>query len=337
MLTTALINDVASRAPLPVDEAYSGSRLERVELADGRRLVLKYLPPEGDWLTRACDGLGRTRDLWERGLLDALDAVVEHGVVGHETSDGADVLVMRDLSETLWPARVPLGPARIRMALGGLARIHDLGERLLAQRPHLGDGLCTVGARYGMFSPQFHASDDGPHQLSLREDLLAGWQSLEAHVDADVYRAVRAVHADPEGFGRTIQARCSRPTVLHGDTKPENLGVEADGRLTAIDWGEMTGIGPREVDVAWLALMSTKRRLAAAPSDVIDWYEDLAAVSLDPVLLDLVSIGSLAQMGFQLALVSELSRKPETRERADACLSWWNERVRVSLERGHTP
>src|SRR5437764_3463029 len=37
-------------------EAFSGARLELVELPTGRRVVLKHLPPPGDRLTRATDG-----------------------------------------------------------------------------------------------------------------------------------------------------------------------------------------------------------------------------------------------------------------------------------------
>ena len=62
-------------------EAFSGARLERVVLEGGRRLVLKHLPPEGDWLTRATDGAGRFRLLWEHGLLARVEPFADHTVI----------------------------------------------------------------------------------------------------------------------------------------------------------------------------------------------------------------------------------------------------------------
>ena len=88
-------------------------------------------------------------------------------------------------------------------------------------------------------------------------------------------------------------------TLLHGDAKLENLGLGADGPVL-IDWGDLTGFGPIEVDVAWYALKGGAR----IEADVGDLFADYEAVSgrrLDPRALDLVCLGSLAQMGFRMA------------------------------------
>ena len=60
-------------------------------------------------------------------------------------------------------------------------------------------------------------------------------------------------------------------TLVHGDAKLENLGVSGN-RLVAIDWGELTGIGPAEIDVAWLAMMSGWR-MDALPDEVFAAYD----------------------------------------------------------------
>ena len=51
--------------------SFSGSRFERLVMADGQRLFVKHLPPEGDWITRFTDGAGRMRLLWETGTTRA--------------------------------------------------------------------------------------------------------------------------------------------------------------------------------------------------------------------------------------------------------------------------
>jgi len=48
-------------------------------------------------------------------------------------------------------------------------------------------------------------------------------------------------------------------TLLHGDAKLENLGLGSSG-LVAIDWGDLTGFGPPEIDVAWYALQGKDGR-----------------------------------------------------------------------------
>jgi hypothetical protein len=331
-----LLTEVIARAPVDVEEAYSGSRIERLWLSGGRVVVLKHLPAEGDWLTRATAGLGRAQLLWHSGLLRRLEPAVEHGTCGVVAFDDHDALVMEDLAERLWPHSMPLTLSHARVALAGLVDVHDLGARLVASGNVNELDLCSVGQRYGMFAPATHAADDGPHPHPGRDRIVKGWDFFFATVDADVAQAVAAVHADPHALGRKISARGTSATVLHGDAKPENLGVTG-GRLTAIDWGELTGLGPREVDVAWFALMSTRSRLDAEPDELFALYEKLSGRTLDPVIVDLACVGSLAQMGFRFAGPAHLAEERAVRHGAAARLRWWVDRVRAALDRGNAP
>jgi hypothetical protein len=303
---------------------------------DGRAVVLKHLPAAGDWLTRAADGLGRTRVLWESGLLGRLEPAVDHGTLEITATGDHDVVVMRDLSDRLWPAGAPLEREAIGDGLAGLARLHQLGQRVVADGGVDDLQLCSVGARYAMFAPGLHAHDEAPNPHPFRDGIDRAWGIFDETVDADVVAAVDAVHRDPDRLGRRIVAAGGRPTILHGDAKPENLGISG-GRLTAIDWGELTGVGPAEVDVAWFAVMSTRSRFAADPSEVFALYETVSGVSLDPIVVDLACIGSLAQMGFSLAGTVRDARRPETQQAAARLLGWWVERVLASLDRVGLP
>src|SRR5262249_27331452 len=118
-----LSRSVVRREPLEnLTEALSGARLERIVLADGRALILKRLPAEGDWLTRATRGAGR----------------------------------LCEATEVLLPPRAPVSRDTSRALLVQLAAFHE------AFRDQAGEGLCSVGARYAMFAPAFHAADAGP-------------------------------------------------------------------------------------------------------------------------------------------------------------------------------
>lgn len=311
------------RSMIETDEAYSGATLERLELHDGRRLVAKHLPADGDWLTRGTDGRDRLRRLWDSGVLELVDAVVDHTIVDLQAIDGGDVVVMRDASSELLPPRVPVSRATSRLLLGRLAALHGHFRGMQA------DHLCSIAARYAMFSPAFHATDAGSGRHPIADRIIRGWSLFEEHVDPDVVQAVFTVHREPERLERALAD--APTTLLHGDVKLENLGLWPDGRLVAIDWGELTGVGPREIDVAWYALKSAART-GCSPAAIFADYEAAASEPLDSGVLDVVCIGSLAQMGFRFAL-GAYDTGPEPTVIAGQLLAWWVERARAALAR----
>ena len=69
-------------------------------------------------------------------------------------------------------------------------------------------------------------------------------------------------------------ARGAPASLVHGDAKLETLGLDGD-RLVAIDWGEPTGIGPAQIDVALFAVMSGWR-LDWLPGETFAAYEQQA-------------------------------------------------------------
>ncbi len=317
-----LAYDIAQRMEMPAaTEALSGARFERVVLTDGRRLVFKRLPPAGDWLTRLTGGAGHLRHLWDGGTLAEVAATVEHSIVAIVNSNGADVVVMRDMADCLLPAVGAVSRATAWRLLTGLAALHRAWEGRTIDR------LCRPAARYQLFAPRQHASDRGPNPHPNRALILSGWQTFAEMVPTDVADAVLAIHAHPEPLADALVASAPA-TLVHGDAKLENLGLEGE-RVVAIDWGELTGIGPAEIDVAWFAVMSGWR-LDCLPDEVFAAYEQQASRRLEPRALDLACIGSLAQMGFKLAARSVAPDEP-TRARATALLDWWVARVRRAL------
>jgi hypothetical protein len=324
IFTTAIdLSAICARRPLTkLAEAFSGAELESVELPDGRHLVLKHLAADGDWLTRVTAGEGRVRRLWESGLLARVRPLVDHTILDYQTVDGHDVVVMRDARNDLLPPRVAVSREVVRELLTRLSAMHEafMGET--------GEGLCSLGARYGMFAPHLHADDPGPAPHPLGARIGLGWELFAEHVDSDVVEAVFEVHRDPEPLAR----RLSRfpPTLLHGDAKLENLGLSGD-ILVAIDWGDLTGFGPREVEAGWFAVKAATR-IGCLPDEVFADYETTSGRGLDPDALDLVSVGSLAQMGFRFALGAFASGLDEPEVAAEQ-LQWWTVRAAAALDR----
>jgi phosphotransferase family enzyme len=303
-------------------ESFSGARLEEAVLADGRRLILKYLPTDGDWLTRATRGAGRCRTLWKSGLLARIPAFVDHTIIDVREVEGQDVVVMREATGDLLPPRIPVSREVSRVILARLAAFHD------AFTGEPAEGLCSNAARYGMFAPAFHAADaaPGPHPLAAR--IVAGWELFAEHVDADLVGAIFAVHQEPEILGRRL-ARFPW-TLLHGDAKLENLGLGSND-LVAIDWGDLTGFGPPEVDLCWYALKGAAR-IGCSPDELFADYQAATTRPLEPEALDLACIGSLAQMGFRFA-VGAFASGPASHGVDAAQLAWWTARARTALDR----
>lgn len=231
-------------------EAVSGATLERVDLPDGQQLVVKRLPIEGDFMTHATDGASRLQRMWTSGLLQRIGTIVDHTILDVRVIDGQDVVIMRDATNDLVPPNGAVSRDTSCRLLTGLAQMHEA----LADAPL--DDLCAIEGRYAMAAPDLHATYTGPGRHPMAETIVRGWQLFAEHVDRDVADAVSMVHREPHNLGDRL--RRFPATLLHGDPKLENLGMTGD-RLVAIDWGELTGFGPREIDVAWYAQKGSAR------------------------------------------------------------------------------
>jgi hypothetical protein len=286
--------------------ANSSATFEHVVGADGQPLVRKRFSPAGDWLTRATDGIGRARLLWECGMLGRAAAAVDHTVVDVVREEGDDVVVMRDVSADLFPPDGRLPRDATRRLLAGLAALHALPV------DRSWPSLCAIGDRYGMFAPARVGADEGPHPHPRRSLIMPGWESFKHTAPSPVVDAILAVHEDPS----VLSDRLGRfpNSVLHGDAKPANLGLGRHGAV-AIDWGELTGCGPREIDVSWFVLMASYRT-EASPEELFADYEEVSGAPLDGDALDLAALGSLAQMGWRIDL-------PEYGD----VTRWWIQRV----------
>jgi hypothetical protein len=317
--------DLSSAVSRPMNEeaeAVSGATLERVELPDGRLLVLKRLPIEGDFMTHVTHGRGRLQRMWKSGLLNRISSIVDHTILDVRVVDGQDVVIMRDATSHLLPPQGPVSRETSRRLLARIAAMHE------ACPAEPADDLCAIEGRYAMAAPDFHATYTGPNPHPMADRIAEGWRLFAEHVDRDVADAVFGVHREPGKLGDRL--RRFPTTLLHGDPKLENLGMVGDG-LVAIDWGELTGFGPREVDVAWYAHKGCVR-IGCTPDEVFTDYNETSSDPLDPEAVDLACVGALAQMGFRYA-AGAFGSGPESPRVAGGLLEWWTARVRASLSR----
>src|SRR4051812_40836620 len=143
-----LLQEVVEREMLAEHAGLSGAGLERVRLADGRRLVVKRVSPQTDITLRLVGGsVSGEYVLWRAGVLDRLPAGVGHAVVDGWLEDDATVLVMRDLGDSVLTWDDHLSSEQTAMVMDRLARLH---------RGFLGAALPDLGSLAGnldMFAP----------------------------------------------------------------------------------------------------------------------------------------------------------------------------------------
>jgi len=311
------------RWPLEGHVGKSGAVLERVVLADGRRLVLKRLVPREDLvMTLTGDRTGREYDLWTAGVLDRLPDRVGHAVVdGWRTDDGA-VLVMRDLGDTVlgWEDRLTRGQWRFVVT-----RVAALHRTFLDDPPK---GLASLDAVVGLFAPgRLREYADGANVLPGLA--LRGWQIFAETVPAEVAEPVTELLEDPTPLVLALQARPC--TLTHGDLATVNMALEGD-RLTLLDWS-MPVAAPGALDLARF-IAGCASVVDVSREQMLEDYREAAGPAYDEEAVQLALLAGLVWLGWNKAMDAAEHPDPETRERERVDLDWWVDRAQRALGAG---
>jgi hypothetical protein len=179
-------------------------------------------------------------------------------------------------------------------------------------------GWCTLGDRLTMLSPNV-----GRQLVDAGRDfgLARGWKIFRELAPPDAAELVRRLQADPSPLLRLLEGL--PPTLLHGDLKFANIGVD-DGGVWLLDWA-LVARGPVAVEMAWFLSVNSgrlpwpldetldryarhlERELGAEARRGARWEAQRAAVFLSGLLM----------YGWGKALDAEAGRPDELR--------WWCE------------
>jgi hypothetical protein len=324
MTPRSILDGALSREPLDGHDGKSGAALERVVLADGRRVVVKRLDPSTDLMMRLTrDPVGREYALWSSGCLDLLPAGVGHAVLDGWAEDVGSTLVLRDLASSVLSWRDRLDRERWLLVVRSVAALHRAG----LQRTAHDSALASLEDQIGLFGPRRARSLAAERELM--ELVARGWEHFRRIVPGDVAEVVPALADDPTPLATALRARPS--TLVHGDLSTVNLAIEGD-TVVLLDWG-LSAVGPGALDVT---------RFIAGCASVVDVsreqmiadYRDAAGAAYDETAMQLALLAALVWLGWNKALDAAEHPDPWMRRQETDDLAWWVDRGRATLDAG---
>jgi hypothetical protein len=319
LVDATVLDQALERAPLVDNDGKSGALLERVLLADGRRVVVKRFDPAHDLIMRLTgDTRGREVEMFQRGVFDGLPPQVGHALLGGWFDGDHGVLVMRDLGDTPLRWKDRLTQAQCATFLHGITALHR------AFHESAPDGLTPLREFYGIFEPDRIAPYAGN---TVVDYALRGWDHWSTVVPGSLGSELLALAQDTRPL---MEALSTLPqTMVHGDLATVNCAFEGS-RLTLIDWGMAAG-APGAIDIgrfmagcAHIVDLRNDDFLAAYRQEAGDLYDERAT------RLGLLS--GLVWLGWNKALDIVEHPDPVVREREKAALPWWLDRAREGLD-----
>jgi aminoglycoside phosphotransferase (APT) family kinase protein len=299
---------------------WSGNRIDRLVLADGRTLIAKRIVPGSDWIGRATSDPGREALLFADGTFARLPRSIDPAVVAAEQDGEAWWVVMRDVSGELVDDDTPLTREEHRFVMGAAAAMWDeFWDDVPASAGALPDRLAIAGPATA--ERERHGVDVLPKQLE------AAWEAFAEAVEDDVAGAVLDLLEDPRPLAEALDTHGT--TLTHGDMRDENIGLP-EGRLVLLDWGLATRCHPA-VDLAWY-MVHDVWRIEATHDEVVEDFRRAMGERDDPHALDLGLISGLLMYGWIFGHSAVVHTDPREREWARHELDWWVPAVRRALD-----
>jgi glycosyltransferase involved in cell wall biosynthesis len=291
----------------PIEAGASTAMLERIVLPNGRRLVVKHVVRELDWMMQATNDTGRAAELWVSGVMDRLPPVIDPALVRIE--DGW-WLYMEEVQ--FHPRGTRFSRADVRRILDALAALH--GAFWEEQIP----GLCTLTELMSLLTPTTLAGFD----VQFLDLVQSGWEVFPDVVPADVADAVFALLDDPAPLVRELEKQGS--TLVHADPHFGNAVLLPD-RLVLIDWTLATQ-APPSVDFVWF-LDQSHELLDATHDEVVDEYVRAEAGRVRREHLDWACVSQLLSSGWQVRQWLDSDDRPQREEN----LNWFVSRAQAAL------
>lgn len=313
--------DGVAEEPFPND-GWSGASLTLLRRGKDDRFVLKRDSLARDWIARATADGPLPREAWFAAHGPKLPPPVRAPYLG-AARDGDDVVIlMPDLTGTLFDWDAPISVDAMDRVLAGLAELH--AYPWLTSGEIEGGPWCPWPERLTLIC-RGSLERPGPARDAVADRILPGWDAFDRIAPPAVRDLIDCLGRDPRGL---LDALADQPsTLLHGDLKLANVGIAGDGWVEIVDW-QMVMVAPVAVELGWF-LVSNVASLPLPPDKLIESYRSKGggARFLDGTGVDLAILVGLLLRGWRKGYDAEAGVTLASGVSARDDLAWWCERA----------
>jgi Phosphotransferase enzyme family len=265
--------DGVPEEPFPND-GWSGASLTLLRRGGGDRFVLKRDSLARDWIARATGDGPVLREAWfAAGPGLALPPLIRAPYLGVGIEGDSFGILMPDLTGVLFDWDKPISTEQLERVLAGLAELHGypwtISGELNANAP-----WCPIRERISLIC-RSSLERPGPTRDAVADRLLPGWDAWDRLAKPAARDVIASLSDDPTPL---IDALASQPaTLIQGDLKLANVGIEADGSVVVVDW-QMVMFAPIAIELGWF-LVANVASLPLPVEDVIERYRSMLAWS----------------------------------------------------------
>ncbi|MBA2720981.1 MAG: aminoglycoside phosphotransferase family protein [Chloroflexi bacterium] len=268
------LNGLAGKREHPFpNDGWSGAAMTLLHRGS-ERFVLKRDSFKRDWIAQATADGPVLREAWFAAHGPRLPAPLRAPYLGVGQDEATFGILMPDLTGVLFDWDAPIGVEQLERVLGGLAELHgypwiisgELAETAL---------WCPIRERISLIC-RSSLERPGPNRDAVADRLLPGWDAWDRVATTGARDVIAALSDDPQPLIDALEAQPS--TLIHGDLKLANVGIEPDGSIVLVDW-QMVMVAPVAIELGWF-LVSNVASLPLPTAEVIDRYRSKLAYSI---------------------------------------------------------
>jgi hypothetical protein len=311
--------------PFPND-GWSGASLTTLSRGSDR-FVLKRDSLARDWIAQATVDGPILREAWFAGHGPSLPSPIRAPYLGVGIDGDAFGILMPDLTGVLFDWDTPISVEALDQVLAGLAMLHAYPWTISGELD--GGPWCPLRERLTLIC-RGSLERPGPAHDAVGDRILPGWDAFDRRVPAVVRDLIDSLGRDPLPL---LDALGELPsTLIHGDLKLANVGIERDGTIDLVDW-QMVTVAPVGVELGWF-LVSNVASLPLRPDDVLTRYHDVLIelgprgepiAARWPDQVDAAVLVGLLLRGWRKGADAEAGLTLASGVSAAEDLAWWSE------------
>jgi Phosphotransferase enzyme family len=229
------------------------------------RFVLKRDSLARDWIARATDDGPILREAWFAAHGPEPPSPIRAPYLGAGKDRDEFGILMPDLTGILFDWDAPISVGALQQVLDGLATLHShpwpVSDAIEA------GPWCPIRERITLIC-RASLERPGAARDAVGDRILPGWDAFDRLAPPAARELINSLGSDPAPL---VDALARLPsTLLHGDLKLANVGIEPDGTIDLVDW-QMVSVAPVAVELGWF-LVSNVAALPLQPAEVLDRY-----------------------------------------------------------------